>query len=337
GFEESWQRGIYETVQASEEWYFSRLEGPVASWIDQKRLDEQRRLLPEPQYRRLWLNEWSSGSGDALQADDIEAAVVLPGPPGYEQGYSYFAGLDLGISRDRSALAIVGRHVGYSVRRENVVQPVTSRLDDVLVDLGLKAAPMIDTADEYDYIEGTHRLRLAQIQSWKPPKGGKIDLQAVEDAVLDAHARFGLRCVLFDPHECEAMAQRLSRRGLRMIPFTASQSALTEMAATLLQAFNDGQVELFRHELLLAQLRQLRIIERTSGGFRLQSPRNSDGHGDLATAYAQAIVAAKRYGAATPILSRELLHAGIEEATNPRAAYDAQPSHDFLSWYGDTI
>ena len=80
GFLDDWTWQTRELIRTDPAWYFSRLDGPVASWITPENLAEQRRLLPPTAYARLWLNEWSSDAGDALPAADIEACVTLPGP-----------------------------------------------------------------------------------------------------------------------------------------------------------------------------------------------------------------------------------------------------------------
>jgi len=74
--------------------------------------------------------------------------------------------------------------------------PVPS-ITNSLVDLGIVADPRGDEADEHEHVhhEGTNRLRLADVQSWKPPRKGKVDLQAIENAVFAAHKRFGLSSV----------------------------------------------------------------------------------------------------------------------------------------------
>jgi hypothetical protein len=111
GFEESWAWKVRESVRTDPAWHFSRLDGPQASWITPDRLDEQKRLLPPLVFARLWLNRWSAGSGDALQAADIDAALTLAKPmPWPEEGFNYFAGLDLGVRRDHASLVLVGKH-----------------------------------------------------------------------------------------------------------------------------------------------------------------------------------------------------------------------------------
>src|SRR5205823_2022703 len=125
GFMDSWQWQIREAIRADALRLFSRLEGPRASWITAERLAEQRRLLPTIAYERLWGNRWSSGQGDALAPDLIAQAVTLPGPIfAAEKGWQYVAGVDLGISRDASAICVLGKHAGHVEHRPPQVQPV---------------------------------------------------------------------------------------------------------------------------------------------------------------------------------------------------------------------
>lgn len=115
GFTESWQYKTYQAIKADPEWYVSELDGPKASWISEKQLESQQRMLPEPQFNRLWLNQWSSGSGDALDVALVDSAVRTKGPmEGTERGFQFIAALDLGIKRDRSAFVILGKNVGYT-------------------------------------------------------------------------------------------------------------------------------------------------------------------------------------------------------------------------------
>lgn len=104
----TWQWRVREKFRKSDTWYFSRLDGPVASWMTEERLDEQRKLLSESAYKRLWLNIWASDIG-GLSAEDIRACTVLDGPQ-YEFRHDrspYIAGLDLGIRHDHSAFVVL--------------------------------------------------------------------------------------------------------------------------------------------------------------------------------------------------------------------------------------
>ena len=66
--------------------------------------------MPWPAYDRLWGNNFTSGTGDALSAVAIAAAVRQPGPmTGAEEGWWFFGGADLSVSRDTAAVVITGK------------------------------------------------------------------------------------------------------------------------------------------------------------------------------------------------------------------------------------
>ena len=79
------------------------------------------------------------------------------------------------------------------------------------------------------------------------------------------------------------------------VPFTGTN--LQRMATILIEAFNDRRVELFENADLRRDLIRLRVEERPYG-FRLTSPRDETGHGDLATAFSLAMLAASDVAAA---------------------------------------
>jgi hypothetical protein len=54
-----WAHGVLEHAVADPLWRVQEVRGP-APWLDEERLAEQRRRLPESSYRRLFLNEWTT-------------------------------------------------------------------------------------------------------------------------------------------------------------------------------------------------------------------------------------------------------------------------------------
>jgi len=67
---------VRERVRNDPSWHFSRLRGPCASWVTEKRLDEQRRILNPIDFARLWLNEWQSGDAQSVfRGEDIDASL----------------------------------------------------------------------------------------------------------------------------------------------------------------------------------------------------------------------------------------------------------------------
>jgi hypothetical protein len=111
GFLEHFAGKLHERIRTDARWHFSNLDGPQASWITAERLAEQESLLPPISFRRLWLNEFSSGSGDAIDASDIEHALAEGIQPMAKamSGMAFFGAIDLATSRDVCSVVVIGR------------------------------------------------------------------------------------------------------------------------------------------------------------------------------------------------------------------------------------
>lgn len=246
---DSWQWQVREAARTdSRRWYFSRLDGPVASWISAEHLAEQAAILPGPVYMRLWHNVWTSGAGDALLPADVDRALTLKGPSAREEGFRYVAGVDGGLSHDSAVVVVIGKI-------------------------------------------GT-RYKLCRVWEWRPPRGGKIDLDSVEQTIVEAHREYGFRHVACDPWQLAQLVQRCRKAGVPIAERPQSGGALVEQASALIEAFTSGSIDIFEHSSLTRDLRSLRVEERQYG-YRLVSTRGADGHGDRASALSIALAVAK--------------------------------------------
>ncbi len=293
GLQDDWAWSVREAVRSDPAWYFSRLDGPRASWITPDRLQEQERLLPSIAFQRLWLNIWTQGGGDAIAPELIDFAFRRDLRPmtAAAPGYDYVAGLDLGVSRDASAVCVLGvrgRHDGHG------------------------------------------HIRLAYTKIWRPLKGQKVNLAEVEDTLRRLHSTFALRQICYDPWQAHHMASRLQsgglgqmvrgsdrRKAVPMVEVPPTGQNLQRIATAVVEAFNDRRVELYEESDLRRDLQRMRIEER-SYGFRLTSPRDELGHGDLGASFSLAMLAT------------------AEVATRPRialgAGFPGEPIDDSDDW-----
>lgn len=136
------------------------------------------------------------------------------------------------------------------------------------------------------------RFRLAYCRRWLPTKARRVDLEEVEKEILSVHKRFKLRVLGFDPYQADYLVNRLKKARLSVEEVSFTGSNLSAMATMVLDVFASGSIDLFNEPNLLADIRKLRIVEK-SYGMRLESPRGPTGHGDLATAMAISLLVAK--------------------------------------------
>lgn len=252
----SWQWVARETCRQAPDWYFSRLEGPQASWITPDRLEAQRRdlaIMPL-EYQRLWLNRWTVQGASGLDATDVSDAIVLKGPVrSPPPGWVCIGGLDLGMKHDHSALVVIG----IDVERQ--------------------------------------KLKLFHCQSWAPADypDGEIILDDVQQAVLDVHSRFRLASLVFDPCQCIKMAQELYRltiaqgRELTLIKFQGLPM-YDRMARALYQVFRNRMIELFPDPQLEDDLLRIQIEQKITG-FKITAISDEAGHADRAIALAMTL------------------------------------------------
>jgi hypothetical protein len=284
GLQDDWAWTLREAVRVDPLWYFSRQNGPVASWINADTLAEQERLLPSIAFRRLWLNEWTTGGGDALSPEVIAAAFKAGLRPmrgldfmpvyGRLPEWEFVLGVDAGIVRDATALCAL------AVRRQHA---------------------------------GHGHIRLAKTKIWRPAKGQRVNLDEVENTVLDWHDEFKFKQINFDPWELRALASRLQsggvgrmaggprfgkqrRESLPMVEVAPTGSNLQAQASALLETFNDRRIDLFEDADLRRDLNRMRVVEK-SYGFRIESPRDEFGHGDMGSAFNLALLAASELAA----------------------------------------
>jgi phage terminase large subunit-like protein len=92
-------------AKSSPRWRVHEVPGPVP-WISAEALAEQKRLLPESQFRRLHLNQWVTSEDSLVDAEDLAACVTLDGPVDPRPGVAYRIGVDLGLKKDRTAVAV---------------------------------------------------------------------------------------------------------------------------------------------------------------------------------------------------------------------------------------
>src|SRR5438270_687236 len=106
----SWQWQVRETAKRAVWGHLFAADGPIASWLSDDWIAQMRELLPGAAFDRLVGNVWTSGAGDFVTAEQWSRCVEERlAPTTRRRSGRHFGGLDLGLVKDRSALAILHR------------------------------------------------------------------------------------------------------------------------------------------------------------------------------------------------------------------------------------
>lgn len=249
----SWQWHLREKIRNDPAWYFKSLNGVQASWLTPEDLAEQERVLGSDEYRRLYENKWLSDSTTGIPHSQIMAATTLPGPRvDAEHDYDVIlAGLDIGLTNDRTSLVIMG--ASFKRRTVELINHHTWRPKDY--------------------------------------SDGRIDLADVEEVILMEHGRLGgIDAVFADQWQAARSLELLAAAGIdcHEVIFSSAKT-IREMGRRFVTGFRNGTVVLYFDEVLEEDLLAIEIsyseIART---YRLTAPRDETGHAD--SAFAAAIV-----------------------------------------------
>jgi len=226
----------------------------VAPWINPEDVEEARRRDPiGSEFRRLWKGQWVSGTGGAVDDEDIERCFVLEGPlKGPEPGYYYLAGLDLGVSHDHAGIAVLGVS-----RREGRMKVVHIK--------GFKPSIMNDQG----------KL--------------EVDLMRVEEEAAKVSKVFRVSWFGYDPAAGGSfMAQRLSRvKGVPMRKVNFSSPTIqTQMATEFVKVLKDSKLEAYddKEGRLRRDFSKFTITHKVMSGYKLESTSDEFGHADVGVA-----------------------------------------------------
>lgn len=224
-----------------------------APWHDKATIEEAKSRNTPSRFKRLWRGLWSSGKGDALDEEDIDATLCLEGPTiEPEAGWMYLGGLDLGVSHDHAGLVIIGVNIDQQLIKV----------------MWMQAWEPLSTT-------------------------GEVDLIDVEDNCFKYARHYRLHSLWYDPHQAKLMAQRLRRKGVAMCEMSFTPGNLTKMAVRLVQVMKSRKLQAYedKDKRLRRDFGKFNIVEKTYG-YRLEAVSDEFGHADVGTALVIALPAA---------------------------------------------
>jgi hypothetical protein len=258
GVQDTWQHRLYEFVKTSDEWVFHSLDGPKASWITEKTLATQRRLLPPNTYRRLWENVWTQIAELGLDPADIEACITQGGPEEFKRPEcEYFLSCDLGVVRDHSSVVVIA------------ADPTRSRLRLVCCKSWKpRRGVQVDCTEVERFIAEAYDIYL--------PLKVAIDPWNMLPTI-------------------QRLAKRWGRRPEDLTYSFTSPTNRREMADALLSVFRQRSIELWKEPELIDELHRVQFIDKGGTHFEILATRDHRGHMDRLMGMALALPPAVRY------------------------------------------
>jgi phage terminase large subunit-like protein len=252
-----WACEVLEHARGDPIWHVHEVAGP-APWLSPTRLESERGHHPPSVYKRLFENEWTEDEDRLAAIADVKACVredqgLEPGP-----GRSYFIGVDIGVTNDRTAVVVLH----------------CERLD-----------PSANS-------RSIRRVVVDRVLVWAGSPTSPVQLSEVEATIFELARAYNSASFVLDPHEGIGMAQRLRTAGFRVTKFNFSATSVGQLAATVIHLLRHGLLSLPNDPELVREIERVRLVEHTPGVIRMDHDRGD--HDDRTIALALAATEALR-------------------------------------------
>lgn len=251
GVGRGWAWDVRESASRSPDWYFSSLDRPLAPWITEQSLAEQKAMLPPSVYERLWLNRWQHSDGEFVSLAEAESCI----DPQLDQadsglpGIQYVAAIDYAEKHDFT-VGVICHHDGQRivVDRMDVVRPSALRpTPTAWVEAWIEQAAIHFPAirfviDEYQLLstyqkyESSFSMKRFQFLGGQGNHGLAITLRQL---ILQRQVAWYPGCGSYSP-DCDALWNKTSSTG----HVVERDDLTTELASLLLRQSHSGRVRI---------------------------------------------------------------------------------------------
>jgi len=162
----AWQYRIRESARLEPFAHLYAPEGVVASWIEAKWIEQQRKLLPPAAFERVIENRWVAQFGDFISAEQLDACTDSTLAPIASGSGVFFGAIDLGLVKDRTAFAILQSRNGrfelceMQVWQGTRAKPVSiEHIERAIIDATERFPGLRLYADRWQFEHSLQRLR----------------------------------------------------------------------------------------------------------------------------------------------------------------------------------
>jgi hypothetical protein len=238
----TWQHAAFESISDSPDAYVSSTD-ETQTLLSPRQLAQQKKLLPGLSYARLFSNQWIPSSANALNEDDLRQCIVDYKPYPMRSGEQ----------RDANWAFVGGADLSSTADHSAIVVLAVNSV------LG--------------------KIRVATSRRFTP-KGGRVDLVAVFEAMKALHYSYKPLTWFMDGYESRRWQLEFARFGARVVIQSLQGTAGAVAASALVSCVTSGQLQVSpQAESLLQDLRSFEITER-NGLLKITSDRGRRGHND---------------------------------------------------------
>ncbi len=160
---------------------------------------------------------------------------------------------------------------------------IDPNITPVLADKSLPVFIGVDASVKHDstaivavtWNQQAQKVRLVAHRVFQPTPDDPLDFEAsVDAALLDLSKRFAVRRILFDPYQMQAVAQRLTKAGLRITEFPQTVPNLTAASQNLYELVEGRNLVLYPDAAMRLAVSRAVAVE-TSRGWRIAKEKQS--------------------------------------------------------------
>ncbi len=273
-----------------------------APWQTPEWVETMRREYSPNQFARIMENRWVNSESSFIEATSYDRCVDRQLRPAQaNKGMRVWVGLDASLRRDSTAIVAVALDTAPEAETASLLR--TFREREVLANPILEIAAALPWAEDYVAKENpvtlsTLRLKLIWHRIFVP-QGRTINFAKIEEAILLLHRSFDLAAVAYDPTQMVAVAQGLTRFGVKMVELPATQANSMAFSSLLRDLIEQNRLRVYpaddlrQHVLAAASKESQRgwHIVKQSGAVKI----------DAAVALAEACHVAARYCAPSEV------------------------------------
>jgi phage terminase large subunit-like protein len=120
-----------------------------------------------------------------------------------------------------------------------------------------------------------NKVRLIYHKVFQPSRESPLDFEAtIEATIIELHARFRLQQCRFDPFQMQSTAQRLLKRGIRMVEYPQTPANLTDASQNLFELIKGRNLIAYADDGIRLAIQRAVAVE-TGRGWRIAKEKQS--------------------------------------------------------------